>query len=116
MRLLALGRVELAVAGDHRPVGEAHDEGRVVAAAVGVDQQARVAGHDGGRAELGRQRPHDRRNADVVGDVPLQLRWRQPQGAVVRRQQVAGVIAEDDEAAVGAPREDAVALLLAPRD
>ena len=82
--LLALGVVELAVAGDHGAVREAHDERRVVAPAVGVDQQPRVARHHGRRAERGRERAHDRRDADVVGDVALELLGRQAERAVVR--------------------------------
>ncbi len=70
---LALGLVEVAIAGDHRPVGEAHDLRRVVAASVRVDQQARVARQHGRHVERRRQVPRHLPGADVIGDVPLEL-------------------------------------------
>ena len=102
---LALGVVEVAVAGDDGAVGQAHDERGVVGAAVGVDQQPRVARqHAPGRPVRPRARASRCGGADVVGDVALQLLGGQPQGAVAGRNGVAGVVAEQDQACVGTAR------------
>ena len=113
---LALGVVEAAVARDHRPVREAHDEGGVVGAAVGVDQQARIARQQRGRTERGGEASRHLRGADVVGDVALELLRRQSQGAVGRRNGIAGMVAEQDQAGVRTAFQDAVAVVLLRAD
>ena len=69
--------VGLRVARHDRAVGIAHDKGRIVGAAVGIDQQPREGRENRRRREPARQRARKRGRADVVGDMPLQRRARQ---------------------------------------
>ena len=62
---LALGAVEMTVARHHRAVGDAHDERRIVEAAIGIDQQTREARENGGRVQ------HLRRRACVTAAAPI---------------------------------------------
>jgi hypothetical protein len=98
---LALGLVDPAVPRNHRPVRQAHDEGGVIHAAVGIDQQARVAGQNRRRPQPGREAQHHRARADVVGDVAFELFGRQTEVAVLGRQRIRGMVAEDEQPAPG---------------
>ena len=113
---LALGVVQVAIARDHRAIGESHDERGVVGTAVGVDQQAGVARQQRGYAQCGGEAPRHLRGPDVVGDVALQLIGGQPQGAVGGGNGVAGMVAEQDEARVRTTLEDAIAVVLLRAD
>ena len=71
---LDLGLVRPRVAGHHRAVGEAHHEGRVVPAPVGVDDEPGEPREDRRSPEAPRERARDVGGADVVGDVALETR------------------------------------------
>ena len=82
---------------DHRAVIELADEGRIVLAAVRVDQQAREIGEDRRRAgHRGELRRHGL-DADIVGDVTPELVFRQTEIAILVRQRVAGMVGDQDE-------------------
>ena len=74
------------IAGHDEPVGKLHDERRVVAAAIGIDQEPRVAREQGRRAERPARCSVTRGGADVVGDVPVQVLGREAEGAVGARE------------------------------
>ena len=101
-----LGRVGMRIAGDERAVRDPHDEGRVVGAAVRVDQEAREARQDRRSSEAGGEVARDRRGADVPGDVARQLAGRQAERAVHARQRVRGVVAQEEQAGCGIARDD----------
>jgi hypothetical protein len=107
---VALGGVYVAVAGNDRTVGDAHNERRIVEPAVGIDQQAREARADGRRAQFLRKDPCDGLGADVVGDVAFQLVGRKPQRAVVVRNGVAGVVAQQQQTGVAPAGDHFVAI------
>jgi hypothetical protein len=100
---LDLGRVDAAVAGHDGAVVEAHDEGGVVLAAVGVDDEAREARQDRGRAEPLGEMPRDPARPDVVGDVALHVGGREaevepgPSRLEAGRHAVRGVVAEQED-------------------
>ena len=71
-----------------------------------VDQQPGETGKDGGGAEPGGQRPRQRRSADVIGDMPLELGGLEPQADILLRNPVRRVIAEQDEAATPPSRHN----------
>ena len=80
------------------PVGDLHDERRVVEAAIGVDQEARELGEDRRRAErLGQTLRHGG-GAEIVGDMAVQILRFEAQRAVGLGDGVLGVVAEDKEA------------------
>ena len=89
------------VARHRRAVGEAHDQRRIVLAAVGVDEEARERREHRRRAKARGKRARHRRGAGVVGDVAGKLRRRQSKVAVLRRQAVVGVIADEQQPAAG---------------
>ena len=100
LRRAISARIGAGVARHDRAVGKAHDEGRIVQAPIGVDDQARKGRQHGRRAELGRERAGHVRGADVVGDVPLERLARQSERPVTRRNGVGGVIADDQRSGV----------------
>ena len=102
---LALGAVEMTVARHHRAVGDAHDERRIVEAAIGIDQQTREARENRGRVQHLGDAPRHCRGADIVGDMALELVGRQPECSVLARNCVNGVIAHQQQAGV-APAGD----------
>ena len=53
------------------------------------------------RVEHSRELSHQRLDADVIGDVPLERRGRQAEGAVLRRQPVHRVIGQQNEPGCG---------------
>ncbi len=95
-----LSRIGVSVARHDRAVGEAHDQSRIVQAAIRVDDQARIGRQHGRRAELGRERAGHVRGADVIGDVPFERRARQSERPVIGRDGVARVIANDQRPGV----------------
>ena len=99
-------RRDRMVAGDDRAVRDPHDQGRIVLAAVGIDQQAREAAHHRRHAEAGGKPARQVLDADVIGDVAGKGAFRQAQPAVARRQTVRRVIGEEHEATVGIAVDD----------
>ncbi len=96
---LPLRRIMAGIAGHNGTIGQAHHQRRIILPPVGIDQQAREGRHQRGRGkppcQFQRQRPH----ADVIGDMPFKLCRRQPQIAIFGRQGVAGMIAQQQQAA-----------------
>ena len=84
-----------ALPGTIAPSERAHDQGRIVQAAIRVDDQARIGRQHGRRAERGRERAGHVRGADVIGDVPFERRARQSERPVIGRDGVVRVIAND---------------------
>ena len=113
---VALRFVEAAIARDHGAIRQAHDQRGVVAAAVRIDQQPRITGHQRRHGEPLREHARERRGADVVGDVARHLRLGKPERAVARGKGVASVIAQDHEAGIGPAGEYRVALVLLGAD
>ena len=95
--------VDPGVAGHHRPVGKPHDQGRVVPAAVRIDEQAREPGEDRRGAEPAGEGPRHRGRADVVGDVALELGFRHAEIAEIRRHRVGGMVAQEQHAGFRLP-------------
>ena len=96
-RARSLG-VDCRIAGNHGTVGQAHDQRRVVLAAIGIDQQPREGRQHRRHAETARQAARHRSRARIVGDVAPELRRRQAEIAVFRRQPVVGMVADDQHA------------------
>ena len=96
---------DAGVAGNERAVRDAHDEGGVVLAAIGVDEQA---GEQRQRRRGAGQRREPSRHllgANVIGDMALERIGRQAEVAIGRRQRVARMVAEQDQALVRRPRD-----------
>lgn len=88
------------VAGDDRPVGNLHDKGRIVLAAIGVDQEARKSSKHGRHAEAGRKRARQPFNANIKCDVTMKSGLRKAKFAVVCRQEVHGMVRQKNHAFV----------------
>src|SRR5262249_14777091 len=58
----------------------------------------------------------DLRGPDVVGDVACELLRREPQASVGGWKSIAGMVAKQDEACIGAPRQDAIAVVFLGAD
>ena len=99
-------RADAGVAGNDGAVGNAHDQRRIVLAAIGIDQQAGEQGERRRGAGHRREPPRDRLGADVIGDVAGQQFALQAEVAIGRRQGVAGVVAEQDQALVGSAGDE----------
>ena len=67
------------IAGDDRRLAEARDRARRLRRTIAVDHQPRITLRDQMRVELFRQRIRNPGNADIPGDVPLELAPRQPE-------------------------------------
>ena len=107
---LDLLRPEADIPRHDEPVGDLHDERRVVEAAIGVDQEAREAGEDRRRAErLGQTLRHGC-GAEIVGDMAVQILRFEAQRAVGLGDRVLGVVAEDQEACARVPFDAAIGL------
>jgi len=104
--------IDAAVAGYHGAIRQAHDQGRIVLTAIGIDEQPRVAREHGRHAKRGRKRARDGSRADVVADVTPELSGRQTERAELWWQGVAGVIAEYDQTGIGASIEHAIGIRL----
>ena len=89
--------IDAGIAGHDGAVGKAHDERRIVLAAVGIDQQPRERRQHRRHAEPLRQAAADRGRARIVGNVALELGCRQAEVAILRRQTVLGVVANDQQ-------------------
>ena len=114
--LVALARVEPAVARNDGAIREAHDKRGIVGATVRVDQQPRVACHHRRGTQRRGERPRHLRRADVVGDMAPELLRRQAQRAVARWQSIAGMVAQQNQAGVGAAWQDAIAVVVLGAD
>ena len=105
-----LSRRQAHIARHDQPVGDLHDERRVVEPAIGVDQEAREAGEDRRRAERVCQMLGHFRGAQVIGDVPVQVLGPEAKRAVALRDGVLGVVAEDEKAGRGVPFDTPIGL------
>ena len=105
-----LSRRQIHIARHHQPVGDLHDERRVVEPAIGVNQEAGETGKDGRRAERPCQMLGHLRGAQVVGDVPVKVLGPKPKRAVALRDSVLGVVAEDEKAGRGVPVDAPIGL------
>jgi hypothetical protein len=101
-----LDGVHLGIAGNDRTIGEAHDQGRVANAPIGIDQKARIARQNGRRREMRRKGAGDIPGAYVPADMALKLTFRQPKAAIFGRQGVGSVIAQDEKTAGGVSLQD----------
>ena len=95
----ALALVDRAVSRNHRPVGEPHDQRRIVAAAIGIDQETRELRQHRRRVETPRQRQRHGAGAGIPGDVTRERVGSEPQRPISGRDAVLGMIADQDEAA-----------------
>ena len=100
---LHLRLVHPGIARHDGAVGEAHDQGRVVPAPVGIDDEPREPGEDRRSPEAPGERAGHGRRADVVGDVALELGFRQAEIAQIRRHRVGSVVAQDQDARFDGP-------------
>ena len=85
------------VARDHSAVGKPHHQGRVVAASVRVDDEAREGGEHRRCAKKPGKRPGQVGRTDVVADMALELRAGQAELGKIRRDGIRGVVTEQDE-------------------
>ena len=93
------------VSGHDGAVIELANQRRIVLAAIGIDQQPRKIGEHRRHAEQGGQFARHRLDADVVGDVAVELRRRQAEAAIVLGQVAAGMIGQTARCrACGRPR------------
>jgi hypothetical protein len=95
--VVALSLLHRIVAGDHRAVIKLADQGRIVLAAVGIDQQARKIGHGGGGSEPCREPARHGFDTDVIGDMAVELVRRQAKVAILFRKAAFGVVAQQHE-------------------
>ncbi len=96
---LAFLRRHRVVRRHDRAVIELADQRRIVLAAVGIDQEPRKAGDHRRRAGQRRKLPRHHLDADVVGDVSVELARRQTEVAIFLGQVAPGVIGKEHEAA-----------------
>jgi len=89
----------MQIARDHRPIANFRYQIRSGETAVAVDDKARSIREDRRGIEDFRERLGDARRADIPRDVPCQFGRRQTKVVKFRRNVVAGVIAEENEAA-----------------
>jgi len=90
--------IQHGVAWHHASIRKLHDERRVVAPAIGIDQQPRVAREERRRVKRPGQMLGHRGSTDVVGDMPGKILRREAEGAIGRRNQIGGVVAENEHA------------------
>ena len=105
-----LRRRQIHIAWHDQPVGDLHDQGRVVEPTIGVNQEAREARENGRRAERPSQMLGHLRGAQVVGDVAMKVLGPKPERAVAWRDGVLGVVAEDEKAGRGVPVDAPIGL------
>ena len=90
--------VKADIAGHDEPIGELHDQRRIVEAAIGIDQKPREARQDRGCAErLGQSLGHAG-GAKVIGNVAMEVLFLQAEATVNRWDRVFGMVAEDEKA------------------
>ena len=94
----ALRLAQVPVAGNVDPVAGGDDRFGIARPTIDVDQQARIAGEDGRRVQPPGQEPRHPRRPDVVGDVTLERRHRQPQAVEGDGDRPAGVITDQQQA------------------
>ena len=105
-----LCRRQIHIARHDEPVGDLHDERRVVEPTIGVNQEAGKTGKDGRRAQRLCQMLGHLRGAQVVGDVAVKVLGPKPERAVAWRDGVLGVVAEDEKAGRGVPVDAPIGL------
>lgn len=98
---LTLDRVDGPVAGNDGAVGEPHDEGWIVEAPVGVDQETGKAAENGDRLQALGKPAGDAGGADIVCNMTLEHVVGQAEIVVALGDEIAGVVAEDNDRAVG---------------
>ena len=101
-----VGLVRARVAGHDRPVGEPHDESRIVSSPVRVDDEAGEPRQDRRRVQMPGEGPRHRGGADVIGDVAAELGLGKAQIAEIGRHGVRGVVAQDERPGTRRPRYD----------
>ena len=104
---LDLGFVQSGIAWHDPPIRDLHHQCRVVAPAIGIDQQPRVAREKRRCPQRPRQVLRHRRGADVVGDMSREIFRGEAEGAIVGRNQIRGVVAENEHATFPAPLDAA---------
>lgn len=92
-----LKRIHILIVRDNGPVGELHDNGRVIRAPVEVHKQPRIAAENRRTIETVTQLSRDFRASNVVGNVPVEFRGSQTERAIAFRQSVGRVITDDQE-------------------
>ncbi len=90
-------RIDIAVGRHDRAVGQFHHDGRIVLAAIEIDEKARETRKHRRAVETGGEAARDARRADIPGDVALKLRRRKTERAIAFRQRIGGVIADHQE-------------------
>ncbi len=100
------GRIHRAIARNDRTIRQAHDQCRVIRAAVKIDQQARPARNDRGRVKGSSHRARNARSTDVPGDVTLEFVGGKAQRAIFGRQGVRRMVADKDQALVAIGPDD----------
>jgi uncharacterized membrane protein len=93
----ALAIIQRAIAGNQSPVIDLADQGRVILAAIGIDQQPRKCRHHSRHLQLGGQRPGQRFDADIIGDVALKFAFRQAQRAIGGRKTPHGMVCHQQQ-------------------
>ncbi len=96
--------IDPGIPGNDRPVGQAHDDRRIVLSPIRIDQQPGIGRHQGRRIQPTRKFHRQRTDTDVIADVPFELLLRKPQIAIVRRHSVAGMVAQQKQSACKVPR------------
>ena len=95
---LPFGLIDKRIARNDGAVRHPHDQGRIIGAAIGIDEKARKCGHERRTAEpLGEAARH-RLDPDVIGNMPFELLGRQTERAIFLRNGISGVIGEEDDA------------------
>ena len=92
------GFVDAGIARHDRAIGDPHHQGRVVPAAIGIDQQTREIAEHGGSAERLCHRASHLGRADVVGDVAFELLRRQTEQVQLGRDRIRRMVAEQQDA------------------
>ncbi|CAD5250808.1 hypothetical protein BOSE21B_10830 [Bosea sp. 21B] len=100
------GFVDPGIARHDRAVGDPHHQSRIVAAAIGIDQQAREIAEHGRSAQRLRHRPRHLGRSDIVGDVAFELLRRQAEQVQLRRDRIGRMVAKQQDAARRIPRDD----------
>jgi len=95
--VLPLDRGDVHIAGDHRAIRNLHDERRIVLAAVWIDEEARKGRRNDRRLQNPSHFKGYAMRADVVSNVPFQLRFIEAERSVFGRQLERGVVAQNEE-------------------
>src|SRR5450631_2517459 len=93
-----LSGINSRVTGDDMTVRKPHDEGGIVSAAIGIDEEARKPRQNRGSPKNTGQMAGDPGGANIVGDVTGELFLGQTEGAIGAWQRVSRVIAKKEDA------------------